>query len=234
MHENFIALATPEGQSKQLVILMEAEVDVLQDNPFDFILQAHATALPFRYTSVESDALSPYLRPDNGPAGLAVQRWVESQFPGGLRGDTVDSLTRLNTAVHRLLRYTRREETGVQSPEVTLETQSGSCRDFAVLLIEACRANGLAARFVSGYLHTAGGESPGRAENAMHAWAEVYLPGAGWKGVDPTNGIFCSGDFIPVAVALDPSSVSPIQGSYVSPHPVDNELHATVDVVKQS
>jgi transglutaminase-like putative cysteine protease len=232
LHENFYATATPEGESKQLAVVMEAEVDLRQDNPFDFLLDPHAVDLPLPYLPREAAALAPYLGRDTGADGAAVAAWMDREFPGGLRGGTVEALTRLNQAVHRVLRYTRREESGVQSPARTLENQSGSCRDFAVLMIEACRAAGLAARFVSGYLHTAEGDGPSRADNAMHAWAEVYLPGAGWKGVDPTHGILCGDGFIPVAVALDPATVSPIQGSYVCPHPVANELEARVEVTR--
>lgn len=232
LHENFFAMAIPEGESRQLAVAMEAEVDLQQDNPFDFILDPHAVELPFSYLPREAAALAPYLARCGSGTCEAVDRWIASQFPEGLKGSTVAQLSRLNQAVHQVLRYQRREGAGIQTPEQTLEHQSGSCRDFAVLMIEACRACGLAARFVSGYIHVEPSDGPTRADNAMHAWAEVYLPGAGWKGVDPTHGIFCGDGFIPVAVALDPATVSPIQGSYVSPHPVENELHATVEVTR--
>lgn len=234
LHENFYATATPEGESRQLAVAMEAEVDMLQDNPFDFILDPHAVHLPLRYQPAEASALAPYLCRQGGAASTAVDRWIQALFPGGLQGGTVAELTRLNQAVHQVLRYTRREESGIQTPDQTLQRESGSCRDFTVLMIEACRACGVAARFVSGYLHVQAESGTTRADNAMHAWAEVYLPGAGWKGLDPTHGIFCGDGFIPVAVALDPASVSPIQGSYVSPRPVENELHATVEVTRIS
>lgn len=232
LHENFYAAATPEGESKQLVVVMEAEVDLRQDNPFDFLLDPHAVELPLSYLPQEVTALAPYLGRDTGADGAAVATWMDREFPGGLRGSTVEALTRLNQTLHRTLRYTRRKESGVQSPAETLASQSGSCRDFAVLMIEVCRAIGLAARFVSGYLYTTELDDPCRADHAMHAWAEVYLPGAGWKGLDPTHGIFCADGFIPVAVAPDPATVSPIQGCYLSPHPVANELEARVEVTR--
>ena len=232
LHENLYASTTPEGESRQLAVIMEAVVDLRQDNPFDFLLDPLAVDLPWSYLPREAQALAPYRVCDSGADGIAVAAWMAREFPGGLVGNTVEALTRLNQAVHRVLRYTRREESGVQTPAQTLERQSGSCRDFAVLMIEACRAAGLAARFVSGYLYTAGEESPSRADNAMHAWAEVYLPGAGWKGLDPTHGIFCGDGFIPVAVALDPATVSPIQGSYISPHPIANRMEARVEVTR--
>lgn len=234
LHENFYVTVQPEGASRQLVIRMEAEVDILHDNPFDFLLDAHAVNLPFRYLPGEEAVLAPYRMRDPGQNDKAVAEWVKAAFPDGLVGNTVEQITRLNRAVHAVLRYTRREESGVQSPAETLERQSGSCRDFAVLMIEACRVLGLAARFVSGYLHSAREDGRARADHAMHAWAEIYLPGAGWKGVDPTNGIFCGDGFIPVAVALDPAAINPIQGHYLSDHPVANTLVASVEVTRLS
>lgn len=231
MHENHIAVAQPEGQSKQLVIQMEAVVAMHQDNPFDFLLAPHATRFPFPYHPFEQHALLPYLTPAGQLPDPAVSRWLGLSPAKDWSGDTVDVLTRLNQRLHSGLAYTRREEPGIQSPGETLERGGGSCRDFSVLFIGAARALGLAARFVSGYLHTPAG-GPGRAEQSMHAWVEVYLPGAGWKGLDPTNGIFCTSDFIPVAVSADPEWVNPIQGGYVSAVKVENDLDATVQVTR--
>jgi transglutaminase-like putative cysteine protease len=232
LHENFMGMATPVGESKQLVILMEAEVEITQENPFDFLLQSHALTMPLTYLPGELAALAPYITTGIESEAMAVRAWLKNNFPEGLTGDTVTAVTRLNTAVHEVLQYTRREEQGIQLPSTTLERRSGSCRDFAVLMIEACRCLGLAARFVSGYLHTTDSGEQSRADNAMHAWVEVYLPGAGWKGLDPTGGVFCTHDFIPVAVALAPETISPIQGSYVSSHHVDNEMDARVEIQK--
>lgn len=112
------------------------------------------------------------------------------------------------------LAYQVREAEGVQSPATTLASGSGSCRDFAALFIEACRYLGLAARFVSGYLHMPDDES-GNA--STHAWAEVYLPGPGWKGFDPTSGVVTGNQHIPVAVARHPEAVPPVSGSFIGP-----------------
>ncbi|MDX6767549.1 MAG: transglutaminase family protein [Candidatus Methylacidiphilales bacterium] len=228
MHENHIAVAQPEGQSKQFVIRVEAVVAMHQDNPFDFLLAGHATHFPFPYHPVERHALLPYLEQPGQVPDAAVVAWLEANAGSGWTGGTVDVLARLNQSLHASLAYSRREEAGIRTPAQTL-LQGGSCRDFSVLFIACARRLGLAARFVSGYLHVHGSDT-GRAENAMHAWVEVYLPGAGWKGVDPTNGIFCTGDFIPVAVSADPEWANPIQGGYVSPVKVENELNATVEV----
>jgi transglutaminase-like putative cysteine protease len=231
MHENHIAVAQPDGLSKQLVIQMEAVVAMHQDNPFDFLLSQHATLFPFPYHPFERHALLPYLHAPGWIPDPAITQWLARAPARDWTGDTVEVLTRLNQRLHGSLRYVRRDEPGIQSPAETLSLGGGSCRDYSVLFIELARTLGLAARFVSGYLHTSA-DGPGRADQSMHAWAEVYLPGAGWKGLDPTNGVFCAADFIPVAVSADPEWVNPIQGSYVSAVKVANELDSSVQVTQ--
>jgi transglutaminase-like putative cysteine protease len=128
--------------------------------------------------------------------------------------ETFTLLSQLNCEIANHFTYQIREEEGVQSPAKTLSLNSGSCRDFAALFIEACRYMGFASRFVSGYLHMADNET-GNA--TTHAWAEVYLPGPGWKGFDPTSGLITGNQHIPVAVARHPEAVPPVSGSYVGP-----------------
>jgi len=120
----------------------------------------------------------------------------------------------MNAAVNRTFRYQARDAHGVQSPAVTLQKNSGSCRDFATLFIEACRCLGLAARFVSGY--TLGGAATGLGAST-HAWAEVYLPGGGWKGFDPTLGLLTTTQHVPVAVSRHSEHAMPVTGSFVGP-----------------
>lgn len=197
-------------------------IDVEQDNPFDFILEPYATAYPFRYLTHEAHALSPYLDPAIIPHGHKVLDWLYLAIPDvNHHHDIVQFLSGINQAIHRDIAYSRRDEEGVQSPNETLELRLGSCRDMAVLFIAACRQLGLASRFVSGYLfdppaNNANGEEHlfNRAVGSMHAWAEVFLPGAGWKGFDPTNGILTNEYFIPSAVAHEPKCVNPIQGKF--------------------
>jgi len=128
--------------------------------------------------------------------------------------DTFALLTQLNCEIANHFTYQIREEEGVQSPAQTLRLNSGSCRDFAALFMEACRHMGFASRFVSGYLHMPDNET-GNA--STHAWAEVYLPGPGWKGFDPTSGLVTGNQHIPVAVARHPETVPPVSGSFVGP-----------------
>jgi len=129
--------------------------------------------------------------------------------------------------------YRRRDEQGVQSSAQTLVRGSGSCRDYAVLLMELCRALGLAARFVSGYLYesSASGATP-QSPPSMHAWAEVYLPGAGWRGLDPTRGVFCDDAFVTVAYAPFAESVNPIQGTSYGPASATTKLTSVLSVEK--
>ncbi len=141
--------------------------------------------------------------------------------------ETFALLDRMNRAIAGQFGYQMREEPGVQSPAQTLARNSGSCRDFASLFMEACRLLGLASRFVSGYLYTAATE----ADNAStHAWAEVYLPGAGWKGFDPTSGEVTGNRHIAVAVARHPEAVPPVAGSYLGPPDQPPSLSVAVRV----
>jgi transglutaminase-like putative cysteine protease len=133
---------------------------------------------------------------------------------GSSRIDTFSLLDQLNRVIRRDFRYQAREEPGVQSPALTLSRGSGSCRDFAALLLDATRQLGFASRFVTGY-HTSYANEAGA--GSTHAWAEVYLPGPGWKGFDPTAGVVTGSEHIAVAVAGHPQSVPPVAGSYVGP-----------------
>lgn len=200
-------------------------IKVEEENPFDFILEPYAASFPFRYGHHEAHALAPYLDANIIPHNHKALDWLYQALPDINRhANTVQFLSDINQAVHRDIAYSRRDEEGVQSPNETLELRMGSCRDMAVLFIAACRHLGLAARFVSGYLFDppvdgAQGDMHlyNRAVGSMHAWAEVFLPGAGWKGFDPTNGILANEYFLPSAVAHEPKSISPIQGKFFAP-----------------
>jgi transglutaminase-like putative cysteine protease len=208
-------------------------VETLDANPFDFFLKPTALTFPFSYEPAEHIALSPCLtlRADS-PSPDTLRGWLDQHLPDPPK-ETVPFLIALNNAVHRALAYTRREEQGIQSATETLARTSGSCRDYAVLLIELCRALGLAARFVSGYLYepAATGATPSLPPS-LHAWAEVYLPGAGWRGLDATRGIFCDDAFVPVAHAAFAENVNPIQGTFYGPATVTSTLTTVLSVEK--
>ena len=143
---------------------------------------------------------------------------------------TLEVLTQINRRFRERFQYVRREEEGVQTPDQTIAHGSGSCRDFSVLFIEICRQLGFAARFVSGYLYdppNGADHIENVAQGSMHAWTQVYIPGAGWKGFDPTNGVLENTCFIPCAVANEPKLTSPIQGSYSHTH---SRISSTMEV----
>ncbi len=225
-HDNTLSWAHFPEAARELMIHAAFEVESLVSNPFDFILETAAIRFPFTYRPADHFALAPYLAPPFAETRTALSRWLDEHF-ANRPTETVPMITALNQLIFATLRYQRREEHGIQPSAVTLQLGSGSCRDFAVLLAEFCRMLGIAARFVSGYLY-APPDDDQRSYGAMHAWTEVFLPGAGWRALDPTHGIFCHDAFIPVAHAAEAESVNPIQGRLYSPHPVSAQLETTV------
>lgn len=216
--------------SPALNVRTEFEIETLDTNPFDFILLPSVVRYPFVYEESCRFSLTPYLAPPFKETQIALNNWLDEHFVD--RPDqTLPLITALNQTIHASFIYRRREERGIQSSLTTLALGSGSCRDFAVLLAEMLRTLGFAARFVSGYLYTVP-NSDIPAESSMHAWVEVFLPGAGWRGIDPTHGVFCDDAFIPVAHAAVAESINPIQGAYYSPTPVSSILSTNVLVEK--
>jgi transglutaminase-like putative cysteine protease len=136
--------------------------------------------------------------------------------------------------VYKALKYERREEEGIQNATQTLALGTGSCRDYAVFFIEMCRTVGIAARFVSGYVYDPPAPgTPNPVLPEMHAWAEVYLPGGGWRGLDATRGIFCDDAFVPVAHSASAESINPVQGTFTGPPGVTSKLTTTLTVEKR-
>ena len=210
--DNSVAIATFDSPANQLLI--ESEVILRQYNqaPLDFLVADYAIDYPFAYQPEEWVVLSPYMNITEPEANEQLNQWIASFWQQGERIQTYALLQRLGVHIQQSLQYQLREEPGVQSVLETLSCGTGSCRDSAYLFIEAARRLGFAARFVSGYLN-----SPPSSANygATHAWAEIFLPGAGWKGFDPTIGEVAGTNHIAVAVARLPESVPPIAGSFV-------------------
>ncbi|MFA6962503.1 MAG: transglutaminase family protein [Opitutaceae bacterium] len=231
--DNLLAWAHFWERSATLSIRTEFEVETLDTNPFDFILKTHAFTAPFEYEPIHKFHLAPYLAPPFDNTQISLRNWLDEHFVDRPK-ETIPYLIALNSLVHQSLTYNRRDEIGIQPSLTTLALGTGSCRDYAVLFVELCRTLGFAARFVSGYLYVPEPNPESVASNAMHAWAEVYLPGAGWKGLDPTNGTFCDEHFIPVAHGAIAESVNPIQGSYYAPDPVPSKLGHNIIVEQGS
>lgn len=210
-YDNAVALASFSEATSQLVIISECTVQQFDETPLDFLVAEFAVNYPFQYDAESRDVLHPYLGQTSGDQA-AVRAWVSQYWRPGEPLQTYGLLARLCTAIKETLTYQAREQPGVQSPAETLARGAGSCRDFANLFMQAVRYLGLAARFVSGYLNAPYADGRG---GSTHAWAEVYLPGAGWKGFDPTGGEVAGSRHIAVAVARLPEVVSPVTGAFV-------------------
>ncbi|BBO80874.1 transglutaminase [Desulfosarcina ovata subsp. sediminis] len=211
---NSVAVATFDLTTNHLAIESEVVINQYNEAPLNFLVPNYAISYPFVYRSDDTVLLSPYMAMQENWKRTLLAEWIENCWQPGVRIQTYTLLHRICTFIHQTLSYQRREEPGVQTAEQTLSLGTGSCRDFAVLFMEAARQLGIASRFVSGYLHTPQSTTD---SGATHAWTEVYLPGAGWKGFDPTIGEIVGADHIAVAVARLPETVSPVAGSFVGP-----------------
>lgn len=221
--DNSVAVATFNGATAELVIASEVVVEQYDVAPFDFIVAEHAVNFPFAYAAPEIAVLSPFL--GNGRPDPPLQNWITAIWRYSEPIQTFELLTRLNGRINAGFSYQAREVSGVQSPDATILRGIGSCRDFANLLIHAARSLGLAARFVSGYLNV---PSLHPFSGATHAWAQIYIPGAGWKGFDPTIGEVVGDKHIAVAVARSAEDVPPVSGSFFGA--ASSSLTVAVDV----
>ena len=219
---NYLVRAVFRTKATQLDITVGLTADLSVINPFDFFVEEYAERFPFRYPAALTEDLKPYLQPAEGALGPGIEQWLAARPPSVDGGQpVVEFLANLNAAVYRDVEYTVRMQPGVQTPDETLSSRIGSCRDSAWLLVTALRQYGLAARFVSGYLvqlapdQQALDTSTGPDEDFtdLHAWAEVYIPGAGWIGLDPTSALFAGEGHIPLAATPHPSSAAAITGA---------------------
>ncbi|HXA09754.1 MAG TPA: transglutaminase family protein [Chthoniobacterales bacterium] len=208
--DNCVAACSFAAPATELRFQLELDLELLEKNPFDFLLTTDALTLPFSYPSELHRVLAPFRESDAGRL-LEIPRWERPQT--GAPRPTVATLVELNERLHEGVGYERREEGPARLPAETLRIGRGACRDVALLLAAILRQCGLAARLTSGYLREAESDLR-RAEGSLHAWTEVYLPGAGWVGMDPTNGVFANHNFIPAAVGITPGDVTPIDGSF--------------------
>lgn len=214
---NFLARLVFPERAREFVVDVDLIAEMTVINPFDFFLEPDANDFPFTYSEAAKVQLHPYLALEpNSPCLLEFVAAAPRKSPG-----TIDFVVDLNRYVHDHVKYVIRLEPGVQTCEQTLTLASGSCRDSAWLLVQLMRHLGLAARFVSGYLiqlkpDVAPLEGPAGAVTDftdLHAWAEVYLPGAGWVGLDPTSGLLAGEGHLPLAATPDPESAAPITGA---------------------
>lgn len=202
---NLVARATFQGRTRELTVDVALAADLTPINPFDLLIEPLSASYPFDYEPTLRAELATHLVPD--PAGPLLAAWLRG-LEATPRG-SLDLLVHINQRLCGEISYVVRREPGVQNCEETLASRCGSCRDSAWLLVQILRHLGLAARFVSGYLI-----EPGKPQGSeLHAWAEVYLPGAGWIGLDPTSGLLTAEAHLPLAVAATPAGAAPITGT---------------------
>jgi transglutaminase-like putative cysteine protease len=223
LFDNEIASCFYPGQSALLQASFRLELDIEKKNAFGFLLASHALELPFTYLPNDLRILQPYR---DGATAIELPFWKPQNRPR----PTLQTLIELNDAIHDHLVYERRDEGEPLPPAELLARGSGACRDFAVLLAEVLRGMGLASRLASGYLCEFG-EAGKIAEGALHAWTEVYLPGAGWVGMDPTNGTFCDHHHLTAAVGLTPADISPVLGNYFHSTRVPAQMSASLQII---
>ena len=212
MEDNSVAIATFEIPTQQLFIESEVIIQHYNESPLDFIVSDYAINYPFKYLANDNFILSSYMVLPNEETRILLNNWIYNIYKYGEKIQTYTLLQKLITYIFKNFTYKVREEAGVQTAKQTLSHGSGSCRDFAFLFMEVVKCLGLATRFVSGYLY-----APLMSDQvgSTHAWAEVYLPGGGWIGFDPTTGNIAGTDHISVAVSRLPDNVPPIAGSFL-------------------
>ena len=216
MHDvfgNCVVVARFSKRASELCFDSIIRLEHAPAHALDFPIAEHAQRYPFSYDQQDMPDLLRSIERQFPDPNNELSRWARQFLGVGLSVPTLELLSSMARFIKRDFTYVARSEMGIQDPLHTLKLRSGSCRDFALLMIEAVRSLGFAARFVSGYLYV---PSRGRAlgGGSTHAWVQVYVPGAGWMEFDPTNGILGSRDLIRVAVARDPRQAVPLSGSW--------------------
>ncbi|WP_375450650.1 transglutaminase N-terminal domain-containing protein [uncultured Devosia sp.] len=211
---NGIAIAAFEGEACELRIEAQMVLDHAPEFTPNFEIDARARFYPFEYAAADAIDLGPTAR-RQFPEQTEVDAWARRFLGGGGKTNTGNLLMTMTYAIKEGFKYLRRPDPGTQTPAVTLSSRQGTCRDFAWLMMEACRSLGFSARFVTGYLYSPARDGNYRGGGATHAWCQVYLPGAGWVEFDPTNGIIGTRDLIRVGVAREPRQAIPIAGTFI-------------------
>ena len=223
LFDNVVAQCFYPREDDRLVFSLDAQIEVEERNPFGFLLDSRALQWPPESTPREQEVLGAFMQPQ--PVDL----------PAALRpvsgGDTVGALVAMNQWIHTHIAYERREDGEAHPPDETLRLRRGACRDTAMLLVAALRAQGMAARLVSGYLWESASDPAGRkADGSLHAWTEVFLPGAGWVGMDPSNGVFADHHYIAASVGITPADIAPVTGLYFGDRKIPHQLETSLAI----
>jgi transglutaminase-like putative cysteine protease len=227
IYGNSIAMLEFYEQTDRLSVLSEVVVNHFDEYPLDFLIDPEAISYPFLYSMEEEAELIPYRLASFPRDGAQLRDWLSDLYTPGKLINTFELLSSLNTRIHEKFLYMRREESGVQTPAETIGLGSGSCRDYAVFMMESARQWGFGARFVTGYIQMNEGQ-----HGSTHAWTEIYIPGAGWRGFDPTNDKVAGAEHVSVAVARDPEKASPLSGLWQGPRDAFNGMNVSVEVVQ--
>jgi transglutaminase-like putative cysteine protease len=225
IYGNSIAVITFSEPTQKLSIASDVTVALYDDRPLECLIEPSAAHYPFQYAAEDQVEIVPYRLPSYPHDGPAVQKWLLDLYRPGQLIETWELLSRLNSRIFEAFQYRYRPEYGVQAPCQTLALSSGSCRDYAVFMMEAARHWGFAARFVTGYIQMDEGQ-----HGATHAWTEIYVPGAGWRGYDPTNNKLVGAEHVSVAVSREQEKASPLTGAWEGPADAFERLDVSVQV----
>jgi YD repeat-containing protein len=224
---NCVCWFTPRGQARELSVVSELFIERFPAPLAPLPVRDPHTAMPVVYEPVDRAVLAPFMEPVTADAEGVLLGWVRDHL-GRADETALDFLLRFNRAIHDEFTYRPRDEGAALEPADTVAAGSGTCRDFAWLMVEALRRVGYAARFVTGYLFSPG-EAERRGSGATHAWCQVFLPDLGWMEFDPTNGLAESAELIPVAVARTPPEAAPVLGAVIG-DPGAAQMRVHVDV----
>jgi transglutaminase-like putative cysteine protease len=226
---NSVAIASFDERADRLIFNSTVTIDHNPADEFALTPDDHAFFYPFLYDSDEFPDLRQFVTPQYSDPNGELSAWARTFLDAEAPTPTFNILSGMTHGIRDLLAYRRRHEHGTQHPLDTLQTGSGTCRDYALLMIEALRRLGIAARFVSGYLYT--GDRAHDGGGSTHAWVQVYLPDAGWIEFDPTNGIVGTRDLIRVAVARDPIQAIPLHGTYLGAADAFDGMEVNINVI---
>jgi transglutaminase-like putative cysteine protease len=230
---NSVAIATFDERAETLSIVSTATVEHNPAEEFALTADDPAYFYPFVYGDEEFPDLVQFIAPQYGDPDGELSAWARNFLDAEGPTPTFHILSNMTHGIRNAFTYRKRHEHGTQHPLDTLQTRSGTCRDYALFMIEALRRLGIAARFVSGYLFIPGDRAHGYAGGgSTHAWVQVYLPSAGWIEFDPTNGIVGTRDLVRVAVARDPRQAIPLHGTYLGSADAFVGMNVSIDVVE--
>jgi transglutaminase-like putative cysteine protease len=229
---NSVAIATFDERARTLTFNSSATIEHMPTEEFALTPDEKAYYYPFLYDSDELPDLQQFITPQYGDPEGELAGWARNFLDADGPTYTFNILRDMTHGIRKAFSYRKRHEHGTQHPLDTLQTRSGTCRDYALFMIEALRRLGIAARFVSGYLFVHGDREHGYVGGgSTHAWVQVYLPSAGWIEFDPTNGIIGSRDLIRVAVARDPRQAVPLHGTYLGSADAFLGMEVSINVV---